>query len=216
MIDQIIKTERKWLGTHENPPGSNNVVFNTDYYGREVSGSAYPWCCVFQWDCFRMAGMSDLFFGGQKTASCTTLFNYYKAKGLTGKTPKVGCLVIYQFKSSRHIGLCTEVISKTKIRTIEGNTSANNKGDQANGDQVAERVRPTSQVYGYIYPEYTTKVHTTREITVWSAPAKIDENRGRTIPAGYEVTVYEIPFDMNGETWYKTIKGKYVLAKYCI
>ena len=38
------------VGISENPPSSNNVRYNTWYYGREVSGSAYPWCMVFvQW-----------------------------------------------------------------------------------------------------------------------------------------------------------------------
>lgn len=32
------------------PRSSNHVTFNTDFYGRSVSGPAYPWCCTFVWD----------------------------------------------------------------------------------------------------------------------------------------------------------------------
>ena len=35
------------IGTKEVPSGSNNVKYNTWYYGRAVSGSSYPWCQVF-------------------------------------------------------------------------------------------------------------------------------------------------------------------------
>lgn len=35
------------IGTKEVPSGSNKVKYNTWYYGRAVSGSAYPWCQVF-------------------------------------------------------------------------------------------------------------------------------------------------------------------------
>ena len=35
------------LGTKEYPPNSNNVKYNTWFYGRQVSGANYPWCAVF-------------------------------------------------------------------------------------------------------------------------------------------------------------------------
>lgn len=35
------------LGIKESPPNSNNVKYNTWFYGRPVSGKDYPWCCVF-------------------------------------------------------------------------------------------------------------------------------------------------------------------------
>lgn len=40
------------VGVKEVPSGSNKVKYNTWYYGRVVSGSAYPWCCVFVEWCF--------------------------------------------------------------------------------------------------------------------------------------------------------------------
>ena len=45
-------------GVVEMPSNSNKVKYNTAYYGREVSGRAYPWCMTFVWWVFREAGFS--------------------------------------------------------------------------------------------------------------------------------------------------------------
>lgn len=43
-----IAAARAELGTKESPANSNNVRYNTWYYGKAVYGAtAYPWCCVF-------------------------------------------------------------------------------------------------------------------------------------------------------------------------
>lgn len=47
---ELLRIATAEIGTKENPAGSNKVKCNTWYYGREVSGKAYPWCMVFvQW-----------------------------------------------------------------------------------------------------------------------------------------------------------------------
>ena len=58
LIDTIISKALEFEGVSESPPGSNNVIFNTDYYGEEVEGEAYPWCVTFLWDVFRMCNAS--------------------------------------------------------------------------------------------------------------------------------------------------------------
>ena len=45
-IENIIATATKYIGVKSN---KNSVLFNTEYYGREVSGADYPWCVTFQW-----------------------------------------------------------------------------------------------------------------------------------------------------------------------
>ena len=77
VMEEIIALIEEQIGVTENPSGSNRVKYNTWYYGREVNGSAYPWCVVFIAWCFNEAGYFDLFMGGQKTASCTALVTYY-------------------------------------------------------------------------------------------------------------------------------------------
>ena len=48
--EKVLSIAREELGTKESPANSNKVKYNTWYYGREVSGSAYPWCIAFvQW-----------------------------------------------------------------------------------------------------------------------------------------------------------------------
>ena len=61
------------IGVTERPSGSNRVKYNTAYYGREVSGKAYPWCVTYLWWVFRQAGMTLY-----KTASCTAFLNRYQ------------------------------------------------------------------------------------------------------------------------------------------
>lgn len=151
MVDAVLKLARREIGTKENPVNSNKVKYNTAYYGRTVSGSSYPWCCAFIWWLFNECGVSSLFYGGKKTASCTTLMEYYKKQGQFSETPRVGSLVFYNWGSgsiAKHIGIVTEV-GNGYIKAIEGNTSV---GNDSNGGEVMERTRREQQVIGYAYP----------------------------------------------------------------
>ena len=67
-------------GVVEMPSNSNKVKYNTAYYGREVSGRAYPWCMTFVWWVFREAG-----FSLYKTASCTAFVNRYSISPAAAK-----------------------------------------------------------------------------------------------------------------------------------
>ena len=63
---ELLAVAVRQLNVREDPPGSNNVRYNTWYYGREVSGNAYPWCMAFvQW-VFAQAGVKL----PTRTASC--------------------------------------------------------------------------------------------------------------------------------------------------
>lgn len=148
----IIDCAKKYVGLVEKP--DNNIIFNTKYYGREVSGSAYPWCCAFIWCLFNECGASDLFCGGQKTALCQFALSWYRAHKQFYKTsPQVGDLVFFKFgttsRETNHIGIVTEVLVNG-VKTIEGNTST---ADQNNGGMVMERIR-TSGIVGYGRPAY--------------------------------------------------------------
>lgn len=46
-INQIIARAIGEVGITEYPPNSNNVKYNTWFYGRAVQGSKYPWCATF-------------------------------------------------------------------------------------------------------------------------------------------------------------------------
>lgn len=49
---RLLEIAESQVGVKESPSGSNNVKYNTWYYGHAVSGDAYPWCCVFVEWCF--------------------------------------------------------------------------------------------------------------------------------------------------------------------
>ena len=75
--ERVLELARVELGTKEIPANSNRVKYNTWYYGREVSGTVYPWCMTFvQW-IFSQAGVSL----PVKTASCGALMNAAKRSG---------------------------------------------------------------------------------------------------------------------------------------
>lgn len=63
----------------------------------------------------------------------------------------------------------------------------------------------------------SAKFLTLMECSVWSAPATVGANRVKKIPAGYPVTVYtnKVYYSTTGDgkTFYKTVKGSYILCK---
>lgn len=141
-----IKIAAKEIGTVEQPKNSNNVKYNTWFYGKKVSGSAYPWCMTAVQYWFDQCGHKLPY----KTASCGGLLNWYKSKlpGRIVSKPKPNDIVIYTFG---HTGIVESVSGKT-ITAIEGNTSSDDKGSQANGGGVFRRKRDKTLVTAYIRP----------------------------------------------------------------
>lgn len=149
--EQILELARKELGERESPPYSNRVRYNTWYYGREVSGAAYPWCMVFvQW-CFAQAGgVLPL-----RTASCGALMRAAKKAGLwvTGGF-RPGDVVIYDFPgggATDHTGIVEQVLPRGVV-AIEGNTSQT--GSQSDGGMVCRKKRSLSEIVGAVRPKY--------------------------------------------------------------
>lgn len=142
------------VGYKESPPNSNRTK-----YGEAYGWNGVPWCVIFLWWCFRKAGMSKLFYGGGKVASCSQFMNWAKISGqwVTGDYRR-GDMVIFDFPgtsvSTDHIGIITDVTGST-IVTVEGNTSAT--GSQSNGGMVLQKTRPLSQVIGAIRPDYESE-----------------------------------------------------------
>lgn len=148
-----------YLNTKEIPANSNNVIFNTHYYGKAVSGSAYPWCCAYVWDIFRLAGASNLFYGGKKTAYCPTVETWGKSNKLTVNKSKgkYGDIVLFDFDGegeSGHIGFIVQKNSDGTYKTIEGNTAV---GNDSNGGCVMYRTRSQSSIRCIIRPKYDSE-----------------------------------------------------------
>ena len=147
---QIIDKAKEEIGVHESPPNSNNVKYNTWYYGHPVSGAEYPWCAVF---------ISWLFKAEQglcpKTASCVNMLAWFEQKRQLVKTPMAGDIVFFKFptnpRRTNHVGIVVSVSSDGRtINTIEGNTSVTN---QDNGGKVMQRNR-YKNIVAYARPRY--------------------------------------------------------------
>lgn len=158
---ELLAVAVRQLNVREDPPDSNNVRYNTWYYGREVSGKAYPWCMAFvQW-CFDQAGVKL----PARTASCGTLMNAAKSFGIwvTGDF-QPGDVAIYDFsgkrKTTEHCGI-VEQVTDSGIVAIEGNTSE--AGSQSNGGQVCRKERPWKYIVGAVRPDFTEEDDMTGE-----------------------------------------------------
>ena len=147
MARDVLKIAAGELGTTERPANSNNVKYNTWFYGREVRDTAdtkYPWCMAFvQW-CFNQAGRKLPYH----TASCSALLNWYRQNRpeCIVTAPRPGDIIIYNFG---HTGIVESVAGST-ITAIEGNTSAGEAGSQSNGGGVFRRKRSKTLVTAYI------------------------------------------------------------------
>lgn len=150
--ERVLSVAAKEVGVKESPPGSNRVKYNTWFYGREVSGTSYPWCCVFVCWVFHQAGLDELV---RRTGGCTTMMHWFKGKGrlVDIKAAKPGDLVFYQFDTDSyadHIGII-ESVSKTGVAAIEGNTSVTSDD---NGGAVMRRSRKWSCIMAVARPDY--------------------------------------------------------------
>lgn len=147
--ERIIKLARAQIGVAERPLGSNNVIYNTDYYGGPVSGAAYPWCCAFIWWLFDQLGLNAEFCGGAKTAYCPFVVNFARNAGLwiTDGHYRPGDLILYDWNGdgvADHIGLCVSWTGASG-QVIEGN----------NGDSVALVTRTMNSIMGVYRPAYS-------------------------------------------------------------
>lgn len=153
IVDRLLELARSQIETKEYPPGSNNVKYNTAYYGREVNGSNFAWCAVFIWWLFRECGVSGLYFGGERSAYVPALASWAQREGLLVKEPRPGDLVCFEFNGRNgadHIGLC-ESWDGTYVTTIDGNTGTTN---EANGGCVMRRRRHKQYIATVIRPKY--------------------------------------------------------------
>lgn len=176
-VNELLAIARKQLGVCENPPNSNSVRYNTWYYGREVMGSAYPWCMAFvQW-VFAQAGVKLPL----RTASCGQLMNAAKAAGCWVTCDFLpGDVVIYDFPggaATDHCGIVETELPDYGVQAIEGNTSQS--GSQSNGGQVCRKNRPRKYIVGAVRPKFDQEKEeddmviykTLNDVPSWYKPA---------------------------------------------
>ena len=159
--EKLLEVAYAFVGTAEDPPGSNNVVFNTDYYGHEVSGAAYPWCMAFVWDTFRIAKLGKYFYSGCRTASCTTLMKWAVNNGfMVYKDYRMGDVFLYDYdgvkSDSEHTGIFTGKIEDGRYVAIEGNYA----------DKVAVVKRKAPEIIGAFRPQFADELPVTPAVDV--------------------------------------------------
>lgn len=173
------------VGISESPPNSNNVRYNTWYYGREVSGSAYPWCMVFvQW-VFAQLGVAL----PQRTASCGALMRAAQMSGQwVTENYRPGDVVICDFPggaATDHCGI-VESVTDSGVVAIEGNTGS---GSDADGGQVQRRSRAFSVIVGAVrakdLAEEVTEEMEDRFNTVASCPKWAQATVDKLVALGY-------------------------------
>ena len=149
MREQALAESVKWLGTKENPPNSNKVMFS-EWYG--LRG---PWCAMFVTWCYTQAGSKSFDPKKARWAYCPFMVNDARAQRnglIVVPTDKVepGDIAMFDWQGDRvsdHVGIVETKPNKGEFLCIEGNTSTSSDSD---GGQVMRRRRKTSQVQVFI------------------------------------------------------------------
>ncbi|MER7618955.1 CHAP domain-containing protein, partial [Nonomuraea wenchangensis] len=157
---QVLDVARAQVGTTENAAGGG-TKFQQWYADSARAGetvqrdggnrNAYlnaPWCSMFvSWVGEQSGARSQIGWD----AYTVTHAKWFAANDRWGTEAKPGAVVFFSWSGSKslsaidHVGFVVKDNGDGTISTIEGNTG--------NG-KVEERVRPTSQVVGYGYPNY--------------------------------------------------------------
>lgn len=156
------------IGNIESPKGSNNIKYNTDYYGHAVSGDNYAWCCAFIWWVFRKCGLAGLFCNGNKTAYCPFVVNWARTHNQWVTSGyQLGDILLYDWNGdgmADHIGWCAGT-SGAYAKSIEGNSS----------DAVRMNSQPFSKIMGAYRPSYDSALST-------QPVQPVNDNSGSEIP----------------------------------
>lgn len=167
------------IGIKESPKNSNNVKYNTAYYGHNVSGSQYAWCSTFLWYCFNKTAKglypknaNAAYAQDEVVSKCGGKWIMKKTNSSTTrkaylKKAKPGDIVCFDFGAyscyRQHVGIILSVEGDHFV-TIEGNTSAN--GSQSNGGMVCKKTRRYSDICSAARPNFqpAPKKHYTGEL----------------------------------------------------
>lgn len=160
--ETVIAVAKSFVGTREDPPGSNRQPFGADidanykgWYNGNKNG--YDWCTQYHDDMFlRAYGEAEarrLLCRPNKSYNLGAVvkyaWNYYAQEGRTGNKPRVGCSIF--FKNDRglsHIGI-VQMFDDKYVYTYEGNSGTNH--EYVTNDRY---LLTDSRIAGYGYPAY--------------------------------------------------------------
>ena len=133
---------------------------NETKYGAWYGVNKQPWCAIFVSWCYDKAGLVDKVAAQSKKgfASCDAGLKWFakKNKIVPVGEAKEGDIVFFQFDNDAqpdHVGIVEKNMKRLKaLKTIEGNTSPNNKGSQSNGGGVYQKKRSYATVMAVVRP----------------------------------------------------------------
>ena len=134
--------------------GNNDTI-----YGKWFGLNNQPWCAMFVSWCYDQAGLVSKVAAQTKKgfASCDAGLKWFtkKNKIVPVGQAQPGDLVFFQFDKDAqadHVGICASNDGKGFLMVYEGNTSADSKGSQSNGDGVFLKKRSYSLIMGVARP----------------------------------------------------------------
>ena len=150
--------------------GCNKVKYNTWYYGKEVSGENYPWCCAFVCWVFYQCGLQQYFNGGTKTASSNALCNYHKSKGeVVSGSYKKGDLLFMNLEGGTNIHHVEIAVSdyneSTKTIDCVGGNIWHKLSNGTITSKVGKETRKKSQIITAVRPG--TAIYSNRSDPQW-------------------------------------------------
>jgi cell wall-associated NlpC family hydrolase len=147
----VVDIARQEIGFQE---GKNNDTKYGVWYG--LNNNA--WCAMFVSWCFVQAGLGKQVAASTKKgfAGCDAGLKWFakKDKLIPIGQAQAGDIAFFQFDSDAqpdHVGIVVKNNGKY-LWCIEGNTSADKKGSQANGDGVYQKKRAYSLVMAVARP----------------------------------------------------------------
>lgn len=237
--ETLITLALSQVGTREDPPGSNRQPYGAEldtlpwYFYKDKSGktwihkvNGFDWCTQFHDDMFITAfGINTarkILFRPEYNnygAVVTYSYNYYKAKGRIGTTPKKGCSIFLKRNGTlTHIGIVYDFDDKY-VYTIEGNAGTNHQYVVKN-----KYLRTDTYIAGYGYPDYESedpkyepgKYYTKickDYLNIRTTPAVKDGNVTGRLEGNCKIRCDAVTWDTNGNTWID-IGGLWICAVY--
>lgn len=179
-LGYLEKKSNKDLNHKTKNAGKNNYTkYNAAFGVNGCYWCAYFICWLFYTLCGNNKSEAKKMLCGALSGACETLRQaFIKHKRYFTKNPKVGDLVF--FKGTRHAGAnhiaLVINVTKTKIYTIEGNTSTG-KGVIDNGGGVAEKSYSLtySKILGYGRPKYEIETNSNSQVSTVTPPPQIKD-----------------------------------------
>lgn len=141
----------RWVGTTEDPPGSNCQPFS-----KQLGRPCEYWCADYIAASAENVGLAL----PSASAYTPTMADAFRRAGRWSHTPEPGAIGFVDFPGDNHTGIqhvwVVEAVAAGLLRTVEGNTSSGEVGSQDNGGGVFRRTRPPAWVVGYGLPAFDT------------------------------------------------------------